>query len=216
MNIASDLEGTLTTGRTWKGVGGYLQANGRGLAYEIFLALRLPGSTLARAGILDKQAYGNQWIVDMAGLLKGLDATQLEQMGEWVVEHVMWPRRRQNVLDELDSHRRDGHRIILTSGTYLPVARAFARRIGVQDVIASDLGMANGTASGKVDGALNVMSAKADRLRDMLGSEALHSAYGDTASDTPMLEMCERPVAVHPDRRLRQTALARGWRILQT
>ncbi|MCL4504854.1 MAG: HAD-IB family phosphatase [Chloroflexi bacterium] len=215
MNIASDLEGTLTTGRTWKGVGSFLQMNGRKRAYQAFLALRLPGSALAGIGIIDKQVYGNQWIVDMARLLAGFDAAQLDRMGEWVIENVMWPQRRQKVLDELEDHRRAGNRVILTSGTYLPVARAFARRIGIQDVIGSDLSMATGSASGRVDGSLNVMTVKAERLRALLGAEPLHSAYGDTASDAPMLEMCEKPVAVCPDRRLRQTALARGWRIFE-
>lgn len=30
--VASDLEGTLTAGETWRGVGRYLKRNGRGLA----------------------------------------------------------------------------------------------------------------------------------------------------------------------------------------
>jgi phosphoserine phosphatase len=40
------------------------------------------------------------------------------------------------------------------------------------------------------------------------------AAYGDSAQDLPLLEAVEEPVAVSPDRRLLETALARDWEIL--
>ena len=35
--VASDLEGALSTGAQWRGIGRYLVANGRALAYRLFL-----------------------------------------------------------------------------------------------------------------------------------------------------------------------------------
>ena len=38
--------------------------------------------------------------------------------------------------------------------------------------------------------------------------------YSDSASDLPLLEAVQKPVAVRPDERLRRAALERGWKVL--
>jgi phosphoserine phosphatase len=38
--------------------------------------------------------------------------------------------------------------------------------------------------------------------------------YTDSYSDLPVLEVVGRPVAVHPDHRLRREALRRGWPVV--
>ena len=214
MNIATDLEGTLTTGRTWKAVSAYLGQQGQGGAVRLFMATHLPGTIAAQTGIINRQEYANRWIIDMARLLAGCDAAELDRLADYVVLQVMWPQRRQDVLDELERHHLDGHRIILTSGTYLPIAQAFARRAGIVDVIGSELAMDGGRATGRLVGALNNGPPKAERLRQLLGSQALDLAYGDTMADAPMLELCRTPIAVYPDDPLRRLAVSRNWRTI--
>jgi HAD superfamily phosphoserine phosphatase-like hydrolase len=216
MNVATDLEGTLTTGRTWSGVGRYLKRYGPALPYYLFLLAHLPGVLLVKAGLLDRQAYGHRWIVDEARLLKGWSSDDLARMGEWVVEHEMWPRRREAVLAELAAHALNGARVILASGTYMPVAEAFARRAGIPVAVATPLDVRDGRATGRLSGALSVKAAKVERLNAVLNGEPLDAAYGDTVADMPMLEMSRTPVAVCPDARLRQIAQQRGWRIFDT
>ena len=54
----------------------------------------------------------------------------------------------------------------------------------------------------------------ARRHAESLGvSLAEASFYTDSLSDLPMLEAVGRPVAVHPDPRLRRVARQRGWEI---
>ena len=43
---------------------------------------------------------------------------------------------------------------------------------------------------------------------------AFSAFYSDSASDLPLLEAVQQPVAVRPDERLRRVALERGWRVL--
>jgi len=216
MNVASDLEGTLTTGRTWKGVGMYLQMHGYAAQYRLFLAPHLLGTLVAQMGIINKQEYQNQWIVDLSQLLKGFDQARIDTMSEWVVDHVMWPQRRADVLAELQHLRAEGHRAILTSGAYQPIAQAFARRAGLSDAIGTPLQFSAGKATGHIEGALNNKDVKAERLRAYLGTEALDIAYGDTSADIPMLQMCRAPIAVYPDKELRAAAIKNGWRILES
>ncbi|HEY3289923.1 MAG TPA: HAD-IB family phosphatase [Anaerolineae bacterium] len=216
MIVASDLEGTLTTGRTWKGVGMWLKANGLTWPYQLFFLPRLPGSFIARIGVINKVDFGNSWIVDEVRLFKGFDQAHIDSMGACVVDQVMWPQRRQAVVAELQRLRDEGYRTILTSGTYTPIAQAFARRAGFSDAIGTPLEMAAGVSTGKCDGPLNNKDIKAERLRSYLGNEPLDVAYGDTAADIPMMRMARTAVAVYPDRDLRQAAQQNGWRVLES
>ncbi len=209
--VASDLEGTLTVGETWKGVGRYLLRHGQALAYRRFLLTHLPGVAPVKARLRDERAFRDRWIADLSRLFARLAPGELGRLAEWVVEHELWPKRRAGVLAELERHRRAGSRVVLASGTYQPVLEAFARRIGAEAV-----GTPLAPGGGGVAGAVNTDRAKAARLRAFLGGATPAVAYGDTLADLPMLELSQTPVAVHPDIRLRRVALARGWRVLLT
>ncbi len=232
MIIASDLEGTLTTGETWRGVGKYVSQHGRKWIYRRYLATHLPTAVLAKAGLVNRTRERYRWVIDMAQLLQGYSATQLAEMGEWVAQHEMWPQRRQAVIGELLAHARNGAQIVLVSGTYQPILDAFARRMVAElgnnaaivapiVAIASPLAMKDGLATGTLDGPLNVEQAKVARVQAWLqraaaGTAAIDMMYGDTLGDLQMMELCRAPVCVHPNAALRRIALARGWRILET
>lgn len=228
MIIASDLEGTLTTGETWRGVGRFVSQRGRKQLYRRYLATHLPTALLAKAGLVNRSRERYRWVIDMAQLLKGYSAAELAELGEWVVAHEMWPQRRQAVIDELLAHARNGAQIALVSGTYQPILDALARRMMEYApntpaivAIASPLEMKDGLATGNLAGPLNVEQAKVDRTRAWLrqiDAEAagLDAMYGDTLGDLQMMELCRAPVCVHPSAPLRRIALARGWRVLET
>ena len=94
--VASDLEGTLTTGETWRGVGRYLREAGgwrMALRYRAFFAAHAPAVLLARRGVIDEQALRLRWMRDLAGLLRGYSADDLAHIAEWVVEREFWPAR---------------------------------------------------------------------------------------------------------------------------
>ena len=211
--VASDLEGTLTTGETWRGVGRYLKRHGRGTGYRAFLLTRLPGVLLAKAGLADGQAVRDGFIVGMARLFRGMTRAEVDGMAEWVAGEELWPERRPAVLGELGAHAEAGRRVVIAAGGYQPVVEAFARRIGAE-AVGTLLEFSEGRATGRLIGGVNTGRAKAERLRERIGMSELHAAYGDTSADLLMLEMSENPAAVRPDPRLRKEALHRGWRVL--
>ena len=211
--VASDLEGTLTTGETWKGVGRYMRRHGRGLAYRAFLLSRLPGVLAAKVGLADRQAVRDSFIVGLARLFRGLPRAQIEGMAEWVVEKELWPKRREMVLREVEAHAEAGRQVVLAAGGYQPVLDAFARRIEAE-AVGTPLEFSNGEATGGLLGDVNTGPAKAERLREFLGTGELRVAYGDTMADVGMLVLSENPVAVCPDPGLRKKASEEGWRIL--
>lgn len=212
--IATDLEGTLTAGSTWRGVGRYLSEHGQRGRYRRFLYLRLPQVFLARRGLIDMQAFRERWMRDLTRLLRGMRRDEIEAMADWVIEHELWPERRGDVLAELETARADGARIVVASGTYAPIAARFAARLG-GEAIGTELAFdAEGLATGVFVGTMGTGDEKVARLVAALGGAPLDCAYGDTAADIPMLLMAASAVAVHPDAELERTARERGWRII--
>ena len=211
--IASDLEGTLTTGATWRGTGRWLEATGRRGAYRLFLVPRLPQVPLARRGLIDAQAFRERWVRDLTRLLAGMDAQDLRDYATWVVDHELWPGRRAEVLEELETERRGGRRLLVASGTYQPVAAVFAERLGAE-ALGTLLETRDCVTTGRIAGEIGTRSSKADAVLEAAGGAPIVRAYGDTAADIPMLELATEPIAVAPDQALRRVALARGWRIV--
>lgn len=214
--VATDLEGTLSAGEAWRGIAAYLTAHGGKREHQFFFAAHFVPALLARAGILDKQTFRNQWLIDQLELLKGSTAKELQTLAAWVVENELWAKQRAQVIAELKQHHDAGCAILIATGAYEPIANAFAQKMNLQNirVLATPLEMTNGRATGKFAGALGVDTLKAQRVRQAIGNGILVAAYGDTAPDVPMLEMSQEPVAVAPDAALQKIAAARGWRVL--
>lgn len=212
MIVVADLEGTLTVGATWRGVGRYLMEHGRAGRYWTFFALHFPAAMLARTGITDIQAMRDRWMEGLARPMRGLSDQRLVEMGEWVVEQELWPKRRQHVISELEQHRRAGARVILVSGTYQHVLAAFARRIGAEALGTAVVSSGNPPVV-RVASPSNTGPVKVQRIRAAAGNEPIYAAYGDSAADIPMLELSGHPIAVHPEPPLRKVAAFRGWRI---
>lgn len=213
--IAADLEGTLTIGETWKGMAAWMQAHGRAAQYQWFFYRKLLGAAAVRLGLGDKRAFQDRFMEGAAGLLAGLAQAELTAVSEWVVTNELWPKRRLDLLDELLRLRQDGRRLVLCSATFQPILEAFARRMG-EGVVAlgTPLEIEAGIFTGRLRGPVRSGAHKAEYLRKMLRGEALYAAYGDSLHDVPMLELAHNPVAVYPDAKLRQMAVARKWRVI--
>lgn len=213
--IAADLEGTLTTGETWRGMAAWMQAHGRATQYQWFFYRNLPGAVAARLGLQDKRAFQDRFMEGAAGLLAGLGQAELAAVSEWVVTNELWPKRRQDVLDELLELQRNGRRLVLCSATYQPILEAFARRMGVGVVaLGTPLEVEGGVFTGRLQGPVRSGSHKAQHLRKLLNGGVLYRAYGDSLPDVPMLELAQEPVVVYPEPRLRALAVERNWRVI--
>jgi phosphoserine phosphatase len=197
--VAVDVEGTLTSGFGGFSLGRFLARHGRGRRYwGLFLSRVLPGIVLGRLRIKDRQRLRETWVVEIARLLDGMSDADLAAMGEWVVEHALWPKRREHVVAEIERHREAGRRVALLSGNYQVVVDGLARRLGVEGY-GTALGTEHGVATGRA-GPVNTGAAKTARLKEIL--------------DIAMLELAKEAVAVCPDATLRRMAEEQGWRIL--
>jgi phosphoserine phosphatase len=209
MLIVSDLEGTLTGGETWRGMLAFLRAHGRTWEVWRFLMPRSIGQMAARAGLLNLNQYRTRFIADMPRLAAGSARSQWDTIAEWIVEHVLWPKRYTRLLTELSTARKAGARVVICSGTYQPVLDAFTRRLGFEG-LGSPLEWKGDHATGRLAGPVNQGPAKAERLR-AAGLTGIQHAYGDTAGDIPMLSLAHQATVIDHDPSLTRFARAKGW-----
>lgn len=209
--IVTDLEGTLTTGSSWKGIRSFYKEHYSAWRYQRFFLPWIPLYIMVYAGLLNRRVAMMNWMQAEVKLFQNMSLVDFQKMAEWVVDEVMWPSRRMDVLEELEQKHQAGAKLALVSSAYQPIVDVFASRMDAIP-IGSQLITKAGQIQGLVD-PLNAYEYKADYIRKVF-DEPISAAYGDTLSDLPMLEMSQNPVAVYPDKEMRQVAMQRGWRII--
>jgi phosphoserine phosphatase len=211
MIVISDMMGTLTTGSPFLGLVDWVRHNQSKLRANFYMASITPSYLLAKNGIIDWQRWGQKLMVDSLSYIKNADPDKLKHASEWVVDHNLWKKRREDVVLRLLKHREDDAEVYIASSVVEPFIEPFAKRIGAQ-VIGTPVEIVNGRV--KMVGGLVANDKKIDEVLSRLGVDRVDVAYGDTWMDIPLLEQADHPVAVYPDERLRSIALERGWEII--
>ncbi|MEO8207626.1 MAG: hypothetical protein ABI598_01230, partial [Chloroflexota bacterium] len=99
--IVSDMDGTLSTAATWRGVHAWILANHPSGRARRFILTQLPLIAVARTRLFDQEAFRARWLRNHARLLQGVTAADLLEMGAWVVEEHLWPARRIEAIEAL-------------------------------------------------------------------------------------------------------------------
>jgi phosphoserine phosphatase len=215
--IVSDMDGTLTTAETWRGVHQWIRANYPSPAASRFITVRLPLVFLARSGFMNKERFRARWLEDQTKLLHGLRAEQLAAMGEWVVEHLLWPARRVEAVTEVQAAYATARatdaatELVLATGGYQPIAAAFAKKLGATIALGTPFEVVDGIATGKLAAPTQSGEEKARAAQACAAGGRILAAFGDTAADIPLLKLAERAVAVAPDSALALEAARAGW-----
>ena len=219
MAVVSDLEGTLTTGQTWRALGTEAERRIGRARYLAFMAKRLPAMGLVLAGRAPKRPFQDAWLQGLATCFAGVDVAAFEAMADRAVVAELWPRRREDVVAALRVHLAAGERVLVASGSLQPLVDAFARRLGevterTVEALGTPLEVVQGRLTGRLSGPVSAGEEKARRVHAYLGEERLSVAYGDSDADVPLLMLSDAPVAVYPDEVLRKTAQDLGWAVL--
>lgn len=211
MIVVSDMMGTLTTGSPILGLVDWVKHNQSKLRANFYMVSITPSYLLAKNGWIDWQTWGQKLMVDSLAYIKDADEEKLLHAAEWVVEHDLWKKRREDVVARLIGHREQGAQVYIASSVIEPFIEPFAKRIGAQ-TIGTSTEIVNGRV--KMVGELVADEKKIEQVLSRLGVNRVDIAYGDTVLDIPLLEHADHPVAVYPDKKLKAVALERGWEIL--
>ena len=167
-----------------------------------------------KKGQLDVMAYLAFVLRPLAGMTLGeIEALQKDFLSSKV--EAMIPAK---ALDLLAWHREHGDTLAIVTATNDLITGPIARRLGVENLIASVAEIQGGRVTGKVSGIPSFREGKVRRVEAWLDASGLSLQgscfYSDSINDLPLLEFVQRPVAVDPDPELKKAALARGWEII--
>ena len=162
-----------------------------------------------------------RWGRDMAVLVRGLSREQSQDIFKWTVEKEITSTLREDVLDKLRWHQKQGHMVVLVSGAFQEILELVAHDLGIQYFVGTALQVRRRRYTGGTDGPFCFGQDKARLLKEFT-DRAEHSidlggsyAYADRIFDVPMLEVVGNRVAVYPDEQLRTYAEGKGWSIVQ-
>lgn len=145
-------------------------------------------------------------VEDMRGRMKaslfkrviaGVPVTEARDAAMELGRRLTW---KSVIVAQLHEHRRAGHRIVVASGSPDIVVRTIAGdRLGVEDVMATELEVVDGRLTGHLLGRNCIRTAKADRVADWLqrhGPFAQTFGYGNLPHDRPMLDLLDHGTIV--------------------
>jgi HAD superfamily hydrolase (TIGR01490 family) len=183
--------------------------------------------TLIKAGIA--QAYYGMFGADhdqlekvreeLGELTKGWDKAEIEQLVAETVDEVVSPLVYAEALAIIDEHHRAGRRVVVISSSPVEIVQPLSRYLGIDEVVGTRPEI---DEQGKYTGRLDFYAygpGKAEAIRQLAERERIDLtasyAYSDSATDLPMLEVVGHPVAVNPDKELREIAEGRDWMIVE-
>lgn len=150
--------------------------------------------------------------------LVGRTPQEVDYIAGPFVEEVIEPLIHSDAMRAVAHHRAAGERILIISASPSFLVRAIAERLGIADVLGTELELQHGYYSGRISGIPTAREGKIQRLAQWLEEqgEALAGAhfYSDSRNDLPLLCHVEHPHAVNPDAALRAHAERQGWEIL--
>ncbi|MFN2287870.1 MAG: HAD family hydrolase [Chromatocurvus sp.] len=167
-----------------------------------------------RAGALDIAAYLRFALQPIAGRTTDEIATwQAAFLREKIVP-IMLPA----AAALIEKHRQRGDTLLVITATNEVVAGPIVEQLGVENMIACGVELAEDRYTGAPLGTPSYREGKVTRLREWLSgrAESLSGAtfYSDSHNDLPLLQLVDNPVAVDPDPTLADYARQADWRTI--
>lgn len=147
---------------------------------------------------------------------------QIEAFADKVLAHNVHA----DALAQIAADRAAGYRLVLATASYALYVAPIARRLGFDDVVATNLRLGGGgewlaeIIEGNCYGETKLTLIEKWMAREGLAcsrAECAHlhiRAYSDHISDVPMLALADEAFAVNPHGPLRAEAGRRGWTVL--
>ena len=155
-------------------------------------------------------------------------ASALPSKGTWRNPRLPVPSFFPRAVERVVWHAKQGHEIVLVSGTIEPLARGAARAMEAElaargiavivHVCATRLEELDGKWTGRVLSEAMFGEAKgcaAKRWAEEMRLDLMRCyAYGDSVNDRWLLSVVGEPAAVNPSEELAEIALSHGWPVL--
>lgn len=214
MIVASDLNGTLTTGSPILAIANWAEIHYSGSSPRLFKLKVMLSYLQVRFGWKSLESWSNTAMRSVLKLIQNPDQEKLDSVMSFIVENELWPKRRPEAIKLLQQLHQADAEIIIVSAAYQPAVINFAAKIAPKQIVGIGTALKISPEGLTLAEKLTVGERKWELLQARLGAHSLEFALGDTLTDLPMLKHARNPIAVYPDSELRRIAESRGWRIL--
>ena len=159
----------------------------------------------------------SELIDKMVSWTRGIDEKTMINLCKEVSTGVLYPSVYKEAVSEIEYHKGKNAKVVILSSALKVVCEEIGKRLKFDDILCSELEVKEGYLTGLPLGHLCYGEEKSVRLlqyckkNNSSPSEAWY--YGDSISDLPALSVVGNPVCVNADRKLKQTAKMRGWKI---
>ena len=191
------------------------------------------GRPFYKGGLVNRRAVLKSSFAQFLYLLQGADEETMDQLRDYLAALCTgWPVQQvKDIVDEtlhelieplvyeealalFEEHRAAGREVVLVSSSGEEVVGPIGRMLGVDRVIATRMVVEDGLYTGEVS-FYAYGENKATAITELAAEQGWDLAdcyaYSDSATDVPMLAAVGHPVAINPDKALRQQAEEREW-----
>ena len=204
-----DLDGTIACGDTFLHFLGFVL---RRRPWRLARCAGLPGMALrAGLGAVSRDDAKRRLLTAIAG---GCTRAVIESLAVAFDRKCRTTMLKSPALDRIAWHRRQGHRLILATGSLDLYANALGEALGFDDIVCTRAAYEGDVVSGGLQGGNLRGEAKVAAIRALPAfntpSAPFVFAYTDHHSDLPLLRFADHGVAVDPSRRLAHLAAEYG------
>ena len=191
---------------------------------------------LIQQGLVDKEEYEkknkyfydqyykgkldyDEWAEFALSTIKGKKPDEMEDLLSKFLREVIEPMINIYALRLLHKHNHNNDIMLLASATNSVIVEPIAKRLGFNNIIATDVEIIDELYTGKVLGIPALSGGKLIKVREWMLQNNIKSFdnttfYSDSINDLPLLAEVSKPVAINPDDMLREECQKRSWEII--
>ena len=161
----------------------------------------------------DKYYEGNldydEWAEFALSTIKGKKPEDIEDLLSEFLSSVIEPMINIYALRLLHNHHHNNDVMLLASATNSVIVNPIAKRLGFENIVATEVEIIDGVYSGKVKDIPALGEGKLKKVREWMLSNNFDdfknaTFYSDSMNDFPLLLAVNKPIAVNPDNKLRE------------
>lgn len=215
--VFSDVGGTVFEGTPWATFRKHpLYKTGQG---NIEFVKFMPTYFLTKLNIVNESDMRKRWLAGMAQTFKGLTRAEVTQIYQDSIANEFQNILRQDVVEQLQMHKKQGATVILVSGIFEDFVQMLAEHIGIDGAIGTKIEYENDVVAGSLYGKPCVGMNKIEYIKQYMSDNHpnvdMQDCYGyaDSYSDRALLSAVGHGIATYPDDDMREIAIASGWQL---
>jgi HAD superfamily hydrolase (TIGR01490 family) len=152
---------------------------------------------------------------------KSVSVADMDRMAEGFAERNLLRNTLKAATERIAADRAEGYRVVIATASFGFYTRAYAKLLGIDDVVATGAHVHEGDLFGRLDGDNCFGETKLAMVGNWLNEQGIDREhahvrfYSDHHSDHHCLAWADEAFAANPNRPLRRMAAARDWPVLE-